>query len=452
MTEKHFLIKSLEKAKQLHENGWKLWAQGEPLQNISEWIKKQSNNLYLTPVKVKKISGFMRETGEALDKVFGQKIVGKRILKELQNIDDEILRNLSDLKFLTYKPKLIYEFSEKDNLNPGQSFPCSDGWGEIKMFTTSSGRLNLLSSKPNSEKHLINKWLILFHEASHNEFYTTNEIFNPSNRDYFTDNDIKLINEWGMSRLFYSKTSQMLSEAFADCYGSIMLLETSNHNINVINEIYNLMNLRESTNKDHGFEIYKLCAKTLEILLENRSYWKGKDPEELKKIARQYSSDALIEVGILDNDDNHNVFLNLIEKKMRVYPFLFEYCIEVMNETDENFMILMDKKFSETKMWPHLKKLCHEFKNDLKREDNDIIRIIKEINDNHKALKSTYPFIADFTRKIFTQMRDEDPSFREVIIEYNSIRDYFYNYKLNKDIENKDIKTIEQKNNNKVKF
>lgn len=353
-----FLTPYIDDALQLHSQGWKSWAQGEPLHTTSEWL---SQHISKFPKAAKSIATILNnkvwESGEALDRWVGRSVGDQNLLQNIQSLDEGVLRVLNKNGFLTHTPKVAYVWSETHEQTAGQNIPHSDGWGEIKMFIKTSGRLVNTSSPPHSVEHQMNKWLVLFHEASHNEFYTSADIFRPEKG--FQKQEIQLINDWGMNRLFCSRASLLLSEAFADCYGSMMLLEGFGHTQHAKSAVENLMRLRlADENSVRPTIMYSLCATTLKSMWESREQWMGKSPEEIKNFARVFSSNALVEVGLKAPSQTDNVLDGLVEDKMRIQPFMFEFCLEYIRHTSESFLEQMDKKYASIPMWPHIKTLC----------------------------------------------------------------------------------------------
>jgi hypothetical protein len=353
-----FLTPYIDSALQLHSQGWKSWAQGEPLHTTSEWLAQHISKF---PKAAKSIATILNnkvwDSGETLDRWVGPSVGDQNLLQNIQILDEDVLRALSRKGFLTHTPKVSYVWSETHEQTAGQNIPHSDGWGEIKMFIKTSGRLVSTNSPPNSIEHQMNKWLVLFHEASHNEFYTSFDIFVPQKG--FRNQEVQLINDWGMNRLFCSRASLMLSEAFSDCYGSMMLLEGFGHTQNANNAVENLMRLRSADeNSTRPTVMYSLCATALRSMWENRSQWMGKSPQEIKHFARVFSSNSLVEVGLNPCSKTDNVLDGLVEDKMRIQPFMFEFCLEYISHTSESFLEQMDKKYSSIPMWPHIKKLC----------------------------------------------------------------------------------------------
>lgn len=359
-----FLTNYIDDALMLHSQGWKSWMQGEPLHTTSEWL---ANHISKFPKAAKSIATILNnkvwDGGETLDRWVGRSVGDQNLLQSIQSLDESVLRTLNKKGFLAHTPKVAYVWSETQEQTSGQNIPHSDGWGEIKMFIKTSGRLVGTSASPASIDHQMNKWLVLFHEASHNEFYTSFDIFCPQSG--FSAQEVQLINDWGMNRLFCSRASLLLSEAFADCYGSMMLLEGFAHSQNSCNAVEHLIHLR--TNDEQSSRptvMYSLCATALRSMWKERSDWMGKSPEEIKMRARIYSSNALVEMGLKDaaTDD---VLKGLVENKMRIQPFMFEFCLEYIRHTSETFLQQMEKMYTHIPMWPHIKKICENLRDEL---------------------------------------------------------------------------------------
>lgn len=360
-----FLTNYIDDALMLHSQGWKSWVQGEPLHTTSEWL---ANHISKFPKAAKSIATILNnkvwDSGEALDRWVGRSVGDQNLLQSIQSLDESVLRALNKKGFLAYTPKVSYVWSETQEQTAGQNIPHSDGWGEIKMFIKTSGRLVSTPASPNSIDHQMNKWLVLFHEASHNEFYTSFDIFVPQTG--FSAQETQLINDWGMNRLFCSRASLLLSEAFADCYGSMMLLEGFAHSPNACDAVEHLIHLRTSDEQSaQPTVMYSLCATALRSMWETRDDWQGKSPDEIKMRARVYSSNALVEMGLKNDEVTDNVLNGLIENKMRIQPFMFEFCLEYIRHTSETFLQQMEKIYTHIPMWPHIKKICENLRDEL---------------------------------------------------------------------------------------
>lgn len=354
-----FLQTYIDDALSLHSEGWRSWAQGEPLQAASEWLAQHIPKFPQAAKSVATIlNNKMWNSGEAMDRWVGRSVGSQNLLQDIQSLDKNVLRALNKSGFLTHTPKVVYVWSDTQEQTAGQNIPHSDGWGEIKMFLKTSGRLVSTSASPSSIAHQMNKWLVLFHEASHNEFYTSLDIFTPDAG--FTPQEVQLINDWGMNRLFCSRASLMLSEAFADCYGSMMLLEGFGHSAESCTAVENLIALRATDeNSSTPTKMYGLCSTALRDMWKHRSEWKGQSPDEIKRYARMYSSNALVSVG-LTQPTGQGVLDGLVEDKMRIQPFMFEFCLEYIRHTSDGFLTQMDRMYAQIPMWPHLKLMCQQ--------------------------------------------------------------------------------------------
>lgn len=406
-----FLTPYIDNALQLHSHGWKSWAQGEPLHTTSEWLAQHISKF---PKAAKSIATILNnkiwDSGEALDRWVGRSTADQNLLQNIQSLDEGVLRALNKRGFLTHTPKVSYVWSETHEQTAGQNIPYSDGWGEIKMFIKTSGRLVSTSSPPNSIDHQMNKWLVLFHEASHNEFYTSFDIFVPEKG--FHNQEIQLINDWGMNRLFCSRGSLLLSEAFADCYGSMMLLEGFGHTQNANSAVENLLRLRlNDENSSHPTVMYSLCATALQSMLKNRSQWMGKTPEEMKHFARVFSSNALVQVGLQTPSKTDNVLDGLVEDKMRIQPFMFEFCLECIRHTSESFLEQMDKKYGSIPMWPHIKNLCEGLRSHLNNAQTphptdgllNALLVHKDV-DSHMLFKYIQQPLAQYLKRALIEL------------------------------------------------
>lgn len=364
-----FLQTYIDDALQMHSDGWRSWAQGEPLHAASEWLAQHIPKFPQAAKSVATIlNNKMWNSGEAMDRWVGRSVGSQNLLQDIQSLDEHVLRTLNKNGFLTHTPKVVYVWSDTQEQTAGQNIPHSDGWGEIKMFLKTSGRLVSTSASPSSISHQMNKWLVLFHEASHNEFYTSLDIFTPDAG--FTPQEVQLINDWGMNRLFCSRTSLMLSEAFADCYGSMMLLEGFGHSVESCAAVENLIALRTADdNSSHPTKMYELCSTALRDMWKHRAEWKDKTPEDIKQYARIYSSNAVLSVGLMQHS-GHSVLDGLVEDKMRIQPFMFEFCLEYIRHTSDSFLSQMEHIYAQTPMWPHVKHICHDLQNTFNESQN----------------------------------------------------------------------------------
>ena len=354
-----FLQTYIDEALRMHSEGWRSWAQGEPLHAASEWL---AQHIPKFPQAAKSVATLLNNkmwnSGETMDRWVGRSVGSQNLLQDIQRLDESVLRALNKNGFLTHTPKVVYVWSDTQEQTAGQNIPHSDGWGEIKMFLKTSGRLVSTSASPDSISHQMNKWLVLFHEASHNEFYTSLDIFTPDAG--FTPQEIQLINDWGMNRLFCSRASLMLSEAFADCYGSMMLLEGFGHSLESCTAVENLIALRAADDTSlNPTKMYELCSTALRDMWKHRTEWKGKSPEAIKRYARMYSSNAVLSVGLMQGTED-GILNGLVEDKMRIQPFMFEFCLEYIQHTSDSFLDQMDRIYAQTPMWPHVKHICQQ--------------------------------------------------------------------------------------------
>ena len=412
-----FLQSYIDDALVLHSEGWKRWAQGEPLHAASEWL---SQHISKFPQAAKSVATILNNKmwngGEALDRLVGRSIGDQNLLQSIQSLDETVLRSLNKKGFLTHTPKVMYVWSDTQEQTAGQNIPHSDGWGEIKMFLKTSGRLVSTSAPPNSIAHQMNKWLVLFHEASHNEFYTSLDIFTPDHG--FDTQEVQLINDWGMNRLFCARGSLILSEAFADCYGSMMLLEGFSHNAESCAAVENLINLRlAEENGPHPTKMYSLCATALQSMWSNRAQWAGKSPEEIKSLARLFSSNAVLDVGLKNQSSPDGVLEGLVEDKMRIQPFMFEFCLEYIRHTADSFLLHMDRTYANIPMWPHLRNLCTQLQQDLDQSQSshqpnallDVLSSCKDL-DPHVLFKYVQQPLSRYLKSALTDM-SSDPQF-----------------------------------------
>lgn len=404
-----FLASYIDDALQLHSQGWKSWVQGEPLHTTSEWLAQHISKF---PKAAKSIATILNnkvwDSGEVLDRWVGRSIGDQNLLQNIQTLDEGVLRALNKKGFLTHTPTVSYVWSETHEQTAGQNIPHSDGWGEIKMFIKTSGRLVSTSSPPHSVEHQMNKWLVLFHEASHNEFYTSFDIFIPEKG--FKKQEIQLINDWGMNRLFCSRASLLLSEAFADCYGSMMLLEGFAHNQHAKNAVENLIRLRlADENSAHPTVMYSLCATTLKNMWEARAQWMGKSPEDIKRLARIFSSNALVELGLKTPTQTDNVLGGLVEDKMRIQPFMFEFCLEYIRHTSESFLEQMDKQYASIPMWPHIKNLCEGLRCHLNAQTPHVMGLLDALSihknvDSHVLFKYVQQPLGQYLKRALIEL------------------------------------------------
>lgn len=423
-----FLNKYADQALSLHSQGWRSWAQGEMFQNASEWAHARIHRLpKSTHGSMEILSQKMWRSGEALDHLLGRKIGDKQLLSDIQLCDHGVLQALHNNGFLTHTPKLVYEWAGGGEQTPGQNIPHSDGWGEIKMFVKSSGRLIGSQYSPQSLRHQMNKWLILLHEASHNEFYTSLDIFTPPN--HFSEEEVRWINDWGMNRLFCSRSSLMLSEAFADCYGALMLLEGFEHAPESLRAVESLLDLRRQEEQGpQPTTTYCLCASALQKLLDARSEWKGRSPSELKILARQWSSTALMEVGLGAAEHNDVVLNGLIEDKMRIQPFMFEFCLEYIRQTHDTFLKQMDQVYAAIPMWPHLRRICVQMAEDFieseqSQRPDPLLQVMKSHGDAdpHELFGKIQQPLAHYLKRSLIEL-SADPSFATDWANYTAVR------------------------------
>lgn len=426
-----FLQKYIAPALQLHSRGWKTWAQGEQLQTAGEFVRNQVEKLPPSAQNLAfSVGAALWGGGEALDALVGQKISGPQLLEMVQHLDQGLLRQLQNKGFLKMSPKVVYAFSSSEVDSPGQTLPYSDGWGEIKMFLKSSGRLTHTSSSPNTLAHQMNKWMILLHEAAHGEFYTSPEIFQLHKGDVSAD-EVHLINTWGMNRLFNSFASKVLAENFADGYGAMMLLEGFGHSEESVQAVTNLAQLRAAHAQEEPYGAYCACHLTLSLLLKDRHLWAGQAPSVLQNIARQYSSAALM-VTAKAQDFTHPqaIVRHLVSEKMAVLPILFEFCLECTRSTSDTHLAQLDKTYADVPIWPHIRTMCQTLAEQLHAAQSGEISsllhtALQKNTDPHLLVKEVFPLLAQHAKRMFIELDSTSSDFQQVCDHFKAVQQYF---------------------------
>lgn len=347
-------------------------------------------------------------------------------LLEQERFDKSVLRELFGQGFLKYTPSLSYKMHSSCAGNPAQTLPHTDASGDIQVFSTD---LNDVSEQMGgSVPQQFNKWLIVFHEASHNEFYADVEVFSPTT-SLFSPNDVALINQWGMNRLCVSVGSQMLSEAFADTYASMMLLEGLNHDDDAVRAVENLFALREDILANNSAPLYAASAKSLHLALSERLQWKGLPPKDLKKMARQYSSDAIVETALQPLPaDRINPLSHLVDETFRVQPFLFEFCCEHLSNRSALFIKQSEQMLHTVPIWNEVKKMCLCLKEELDSPNiaatEELKSIIQSAPNHHAAFDQAKVALLATTQAIVRHFQETDPRFCVALKQFKKVNTY----------------------------
>lgn len=346
-------------------------------------------------------------------------------LSDQECFDKSVLRELFSQEFLKYTPSLSYQARSSCAGNPAQTLPHTDGSGDIQVF---SEDLNTVSEQMGGlVLQQLNKWLIVFHEASHNEFYTDIDVFLPTTT-WLSANDVALINHWGMNRLCVSVTSQMLSEAFADTYASIMLLEGLSHNKDSLQAVENLLHLRSVLQTTNAAPLYAASAESLNFLLQERLQWKGLPPEQLKKIARHYSSNAIVETALKRSAGSLDPFAHLVDVTFRVQPFLFEFCCEHLSGRSDHFIRQSEKILKPVPIWNEVKKMCLCLREELDHPSiaatQELKSILQNTSNHHDAFDQSKLALLASTQAIVEHFKETDPVFCMALRQFKRINTY----------------------------
>lgn len=189
------------------------------------------------------------------------------------------------------------------------------------------------------------QWLALAHESAHTVSHVLSEPFSPShtvrvamggepeelatqiknlNRDLFGP---------GANGWFYGQ----FDEAFADVYGAMILLRTTDFHPQAMNEVVLSQTIRKANHdwlvrqecsgwKENGYpQIYEVTAPAIELLLSRRAEWENLPPEKIRDVASEVVSDAWLQVAAGQNRIPAMLSMSTLLTRRTCPPLLFSF-------------------------------------------------------------------------------------------------------------------------------
>ena len=186
---------------------------------------------------------------------------------------------------------------------------------DVMLNIRPSGDLPHLTENPYdiATVPLLNQWLTLAHEAAHTVFAGECFPFQPSpealNRlGVMPERAAAQVHDWNV-KLFsmgaLGSFCRQLDEAFADVYGAMMVLASTDFHPQAIREVELRQQLREADiqqplprwSASAEFDLYEVTSPALQRLLETRTVWAKGTPDEQRQHALRLVSDAWLSVA-----------------------------------------------------------------------------------------------------------------------------------------------------------
>lgn len=193
---------------------------------------------------------------------------------------------------------------------------------------------------------LLNQWLTLAHEAAHTVFAGERFPFQPSAEalsrlgvaaDQVHDWNVKLFSMGALGPF-----CGQLDEAFADVYGAMMVLASTDFHPQAIREVELRQQLREAAiqqplprwSASAEFDQYEVTAPALQRLLKRRADWAKRSPDEQRQHALRLVSDAWLSVAARHTQDEPN-WVNDMDWSLSAHPVFHEQMLRAFIEGPE---------------------------------------------------------------------------------------------------------------------
>lgn len=298
--------------------------------------------------------------------------VSRKARERFSEIDQSVLNEMKQKNFIpSYMTINVQESTdEKIHIGPHMINKWVSKDYQINMVSNALGDISAHSQMVHQKQSIL-RWFTLLHEASHAVFSEIPNRFTPSAN--IPQSIQRYINDIVVHPLFGDRRHQqknpintpelMMSEGFADCYGSMMLLSLTNDSEEANDVVKEFYHQRKSARQFLENQVVPQMDEhftdfAMEEMLNNKSQWINADPQEKKRLALVYASNGLVKLSQPGryNDHGHDVgfdvnfvvggFYNGIPPVQMLYTRLVEEY--GLNEGEKLFNSRMEGHLLET--------------------------------------------------------------------------------------------------------
>ena len=269
-------------------------------------------------------------------------------------VDQEIVRDLKQQGFLPTNLWVnVREMPDKDikqggaDIGPQVAFDDN----QITMVSMADGLESVCTLRSANVKSA-KRWMTLLHEVAHLVFNETTDRFAPTLP--LSQDSQKYINDFLVHRVNGDRShlpkfedrintpERFLSEAFADCYGAMMLLALTNDSPEanaVVKEFYHNRAHHRFMGENGGYGPIMLEEHftdfALEEMLSHKNTWITAAPHTQKTLAFQYASNGLLRLANTQRTNNlgerigmgfNGLLTNAYKHVPQVLPSYLAFC------------------------------------------------------------------------------------------------------------------------------
>lgn len=269
-------------------------------------------------------------------------------------VDQEIVQDLKQQGFLPTNLWVnVREMPDKDikqgGADVGPQVAFDDN--QITMVSMADGLEKICTLRSSNVKSA-KRWMTLLHEVAHLVFNETVDRFAPTLP--LSEDSQKYINDFLVHRVNGDRShlpqfedrintpERFLSEAFADCYGAMMLLALTNDSPaanDVVKEFYHNRVHHRFMGENGGYGAVMLEEHftdfAMEEMLSHKNTWISAAPHIQKALAFQYASNGLLRLADLQRTNNlgerigmgfNGLLTNAYKHVPQVLPSYLAFC------------------------------------------------------------------------------------------------------------------------------